>query len=105
MRRPDGEAGLGRAGIARRVHRAEGVDVHDVDVRRTRRQLGLGQRVDLRAGEAVTVPRIGVGGQVDAVGIRTDVRVVAEERTGVHTTGVGAVVGDVDLVDVPGPGR
>ena len=46
-------------------------------------QLRLREGVDLRAGEAVAVPRVGVGGDVEAVRVRTDVRIVAQVRAGV----------------------
>ncbi len=105
LRGPDGEAGLRRAGLARSVDHARRVDVNDVHRRGPGGELGLRQRIDLRAAEAVAAPRVCVGGQVDAVRISSDVRVVAQVRAGIGTTGVGAVVGHIDPVDVPRPGR
>jgi hypothetical protein len=102
--RPHGEPGLRGPGLARHIDRAEGVDVDHVEVRGAGGQLGFGERVDLRTGEPVAVPGVGVCRQIDPVGVGPDVRIVAEVRAGVDTPGVRAVVRDVDPVDVPATG-
>ena len=105
LRGPHGEARLRRAGVTRSVDHAGRVDVLHVHAGRAGGELCLRERVDLRAREAVATPRIGVRRDVEAVGVGPDVRVIAEIRTGVRASGVRAVVGDVDLVDVPGARR
>ena len=101
--RPDREARL-RA-ERRRVDQAEGIEVDHVDRRRARGELGLRERVNLRAREAVAAPRIGVGRDVEPVCVGPDVGVIAEIRARVDAAGVRSVICDVDAVDVPAPGR
>ena len=105
--RPHREAGLRRTCIARDVDAPEGVDVHHPHRRRARCELSLRERVDLCAGEFGTLrrPRIGVRGDIEAVRVRSDVRIVAEARACVSRIRVRPVIGDIDTVDVPIAGR
>jgi hypothetical protein len=57
---------------------ARGVDVLHGHVRRARGKLRLRERVDLRSGESVAAPRVGVRRDVEPVRVCTDMRVVAE---------------------------
>ena len=64
-------------------------------------ELSLREAVNLGAREAVAAPRVRIGGDVEAVGVRADVRVVAEVRAGVGAAGVRAVARNVEAVEVP----
>ena len=105
LRRPDREARLRRARVARSVHHAGRVDVLHVHDCGTCGELRLRVGVDLRTGEAVAAPRVRIGGDVEPVGVRPDVRVVAEVRAGVRAADVRPVIRDIGAVDVPAAGR
>ena len=101
LSRPDSEARLGRAGIARQIDRAGRIDMNQRYVGRARRELRLRQGVDLRAGKAVMQPRVCVGRNVESIRIGADVWIVPEVRASIHSARVRPIVGHVDFVDVP----
>ena len=105
LRRPDCEARLRGTCVTRGVDHARRVDMLHVHACGPRCELRLGEGVQLSPGEAVATPWIRVRGDVEPVGIRPDVRVVAEVRARVRATRVRAVVRHVDPVDVPAARR
>src|SRR4029077_18365548 len=80
--------------------RIEGIKLNQRYRRGTRRQRLLRERVDLTAVEASGRKRKFVGGEIDSVRIRSDVRVIAEaERAVVVGRASGAIVLSWDAID------
>ena len=103
LRGPNREARLidGRCFLRGHVDHAERVDMCHRHGRRAGRELRLREGVNLRAVEAVGCPRIRVCGDVKAVPVRADVRVVAQARARIDAAGVCAVIRDIHAIDVP----
>src|SRR5262249_45211963 len=68
------------------------------------RQLRLGEGVDLSAVKIAGAPRVRIRGDVEAIGVGPNVRVVAEARARAAGVAGGAVVGHINAIDVPLPG-
>src|SRR5262249_57792569 len=110
LRRPDGEAGLVTGGGGRSV------ELLHRDAGGQRGELRLGERIDLGADVRVAEELILVGLEIDSVGVRADMRIVAEAGgwTGAEASGmrgaavvrcaVQAVVRHIEAVDGPGAG-
>src|SRR5438270_2801624 len=88
LRGPDSEAWLRRAGIARLVDCAKGVDVLNSHARSASGELRLREGIYLCPAEAVAAPRVRVGRDVESVRVRANVGVVAKVRAGVNATRV-----------------
>src|SRR6266496_4758115 len=101
MSGPDCKARLGGSGIARGIDHPGGIKMHHSHTGGASCKLCLRKSIDLRARETVTAPWICIGRKIDTIGICTDMRVIAEEWTGILTAGVRSIVCDINAVDIP----